>query len=138
MSRILSIDYGLKRTGLAVTDPLQIVATGLATVETRLLISFLKDYFLREPVELIIVGEPKNLDNTDTDATALVLAFIRQLGLQFPEIPVKKVDERFTSKLASQSIRQSVAKKKDRRNKGLIDEVAATILLQGYMTANNP
>ncbi|HET6769160.1 MAG TPA: RuvX/YqgF family protein, partial [Chitinophagaceae bacterium] len=97
MARIISIDYGLKRTGLAVTDPLQIIATGLTTVESRQLIPFLKDYFAREEVELIIIGEPKNWDDTDTHATPLVEKFIKQLHKNFPNIPIKKVDERYTS-----------------------------------------
>ena len=133
MSRILSIDYGLKRTGLAVTDPLKIVATGLGTVDSKEVIPFLKRYLQTEPVELIIIGDPKNLDNTATHATGLVAAFVKQLNQHFPDIPVKKMDERFTSKMALQSIRQSVMKKKDRRNKALVDEIAATILLQDYM-----
>ena len=137
MARILSIDYGLKRTGLAVTDPFQIVATGLATVETKDLLAWLKTYFQTESVELIIIGDPKNLDNTATHATGLVTAFVKQLTHHFPAMPVKKIDERFTSKMALQSIRESVMKKKDRRNKGLVDEVAATILLQGYLLQHN-
>ncbi len=137
MPRILSIDYGLKRTGLAVTDPFKILATGLTTVETKNLVPFLKDYLGRETVELIIIGEPKNLDNTATHATAPVKAFVKQLNQLFPHMPVKQVDERFTSKMATQSIRDSGAKKKDRQNKALVDEVAATILLQDYLLANN-
>lgn len=137
MSRILSIDYGLKRTGLAVTDPLKIVATGLGTVDSNGVIAFLKKYFQTELVELIIVGDPKNLDNTATHATSLVAAFIKQLNQHFPAMPVKTVDERFTSKMALQSIRQSVVKKKDRRNKALVDEIAATILLQDYLLQHN-
>jgi putative Holliday junction resolvase len=92
LARILSIDYGAKRTGLAVTDPLQIIATGLTTVESKRLIPFLKDYFAREEVELIIIGEPKNWDDTDTHATPLVEKFIKQLQKNFPSIPIKKVD----------------------------------------------
>ncbi|MBE7173787.1 MAG: Holliday junction resolvase RuvX [Williamsia sp.] len=133
MPRILSIDYGLKRTGLAVTDPFKIVATGLATIESKEIIPFLKNYLQTEAVELIIVGDPKNLDGTATHATGLVNAFLKQLAQHFPAVPVKRVDERFTSKMAQQSIIQSVAKKKDRRNKALVDEIAATILLQDYM-----
>ncbi len=133
MARILSIDYGGKRTGLAVTDPLQIIATGLCTMETKNLIAFLKDYFLKETVELIIIGMPANLDDTDTHATPLVKNFIRQLQKNFPSIPVKEMDERFTSKLASQAMLQMGLKKKQRRNKGLIDEIAATMMLQEYL-----
>lgn len=137
MPRILSIDYGLKRTGLAVTDPFKIVATGLATVESKEAIAFLRNYLQTEPVELIIIGDPRNLDGTATHATGLVEAFVKQLTQHFPSIPVKRVDERFTSKMAQQSIRQSVAKKKDRRNKALVDEIAATILLQDYLLQSN-
>ena len=133
MPRILSIDYGLKRTGLAVTDPLQIIASGLATVESKQLINYLKDYFKREQVELIIIGEPKNLDDTDTHATHLVEAFIKELQKNFPQIPVKKVDERFTSKMAKDAMLDMGLKKMQRRNKALVDEIAATILLQEYM-----
>ncbi|MES1218754.1 MAG: Holliday junction resolvase RuvX [Bacteroidota bacterium] len=133
MSRILSIDYGLKRTGLAVTDPLQIIATGLTTVESQQLIPFLKDYFLREPVELIIIGEPKNWDDSDTHATPLVEKCIKSLQKNFPSIPIKKVDERYTSKMAKQSMIEMGMKKQQRRNKALVDEIAATIMLQEYM-----
>lgn len=133
MARILSIDYGLKRTGLAVTDPLQIIATGLATVESKQLIPFLKDYFAREEVELIIIGEPKNWDDTDTHATPLVEKFIRQLQKYFPNIPIKKVDERYTSKMAKDAMLEMGLKKMQRRNKNLVDEIAATIMLQEYM-----
>ena len=138
MPRILSIDYGLKRTGLAVTDPFKIIATGLTTVESSELIAYLKKYFAQEAVELIIIGEPKNLDDTDTHATPLVTACIAELKKHFPQVPVKKVDERYTSKLAVQSMVQSGMKKKDRRNKALVDEIAATIMLQEYLQHNNP
>lgn len=133
MARILSIDYGLKRTGIAVTDPLQIIATGLTTVESRQLIPFLKDYFAREQVELIIIGEPKNWDDTDTHATPLVEKCIKELEKNFPAIPVRKVDERFTSKMAKDSMLEMGLKKKQRRDKALVDEIAATILLQEYL-----
>jgi len=133
MSRILSIDYGAKRTGLAVTDPLQIIATGLTTVESKQLIPFLKDYFAREEVELIIIGEPKNWDDTDTHATALVEKIIKQLEKNFPKIPIKKVDERYTSKMAKDAMLEMGLKKMQRRNKKLVDEIAATILLQEYL-----
>ena len=131
--RILSLDYGKKRTGLAVTDLLQIIATGLCTVETPNLLAFLKDYFSKEKVELIIIGMPANLDDTDTHATPLVKNFIKQLQKNFPAIPVKEIDERFTSKLASQAMLQMGLKKMQRRNKALIDEIAATMMLQEYL-----
>lgn len=133
MARILCIDYGKKRTGIAVTDPLQIIATGLTTVDSHLLISFLKKYFTEEPVELIVIGEPKNLNDTDTHATPLVYEIIKKLEKEFPAIPIKKVDERYTSKMAKQAMIDMGMKKKDRRNKRTVDEIAATIMLQEYM-----
>jgi|SRR5665213_972510 len=133
MPRILCIDYGKKRTGIAVTDPLQIIATGLTTVDSPALISFLKDYFKQEEVELIVIGDPKNLDDSDTHATPLVKEVVKRLEKEFPKIPVKKVDERFTSKMAKQAMIEMGMKKKDRRNKRTVDEIAATIMLQEYM-----
>jgi putative Holliday junction resolvase len=133
MSRILCIDFGKKRTGIAVTDPLQIIATGLTTVDSHELISFLKKYFQQEEVELIVIGEPKNLNDSDTHATPLVNAIIKKLEKEFPKIPIKKVDERFTSKMAKQAMIDMGMKKKDRRNKRTVDEIAATIMLQEYM-----
>jgi putative Holliday junction resolvase len=138
MARILCIDYGLKRTGLAVTDPLQIIATGLTTIESKQLIPFLKKYFIKEPVELIIIGEPKNWDNTDTHATPLVEKCIKELQKNFPAIPVKKVDERYTSKMAKQAMIEMGMKKTERRNKSLVDEIAATMMLQEYLRTTNP
>ena len=136
MPRILSIDYGGKRTGLAVTDPLQIIATGLTTVESKQLIPFLKDYFVKEEVELIIIGEPKNWDDTDTHATPLVNKCIKDLQKNFPSIPIKKVDERYTSKMAKDAMFEMGLKKMQRRNKKLVDEIAATIMLQEYLNTN--
>jgi len=133
MARILSIDYGLKRTGLAVTDPLQIIATGLTTVESPKLIPFLKDYFKKESVELILVGEPKNWDDSDTHATPLVKDIVRRLQKEFPSIPLRMVDERYTSKMASRAMIDMGLKKKQRQNKALVDEIAATIMLQEYL-----
>jgi putative Holliday junction resolvase len=133
MARIIAIDYGLKRTGLAVTDPLQIIATGLTTVESPKLISFLKDYFKKETVELILIGEPKNQDDSDTHATPLVKQVIIHLQKEFPAVPIKTVDERFTSKMASRAMIDMGLKKKQRRNKALVDEIAATIILQEYL-----
>ena len=137
MGRILSIDYGSKRTGLAVTDPLKIIATGLGMVETPKLMAFLKDYIKREEVERIIVGMPTNWDDSDTHATPLVKRFIQTLTKNFPQIPIIEVDERYTSRMASQAIHQMGLKKKDRQAKGLVDEVAATIMLQEYMQRGN-
>lgn len=133
MARIISIDYGLKRTGLAVTDPLQIIATGLTTVESKKLIPFLKNYFSKEEVELIIIGEPKNWDNSDTHATPLVERCIKELLKNFPTIPIKKVDERYSSKMARDAMIEMGMKKKQRRDKKLVDEIAAIIILQEYL-----
>ncbi|HEX5555170.1 MAG TPA: Holliday junction resolvase RuvX [Chitinophagaceae bacterium] len=135
MPRILAIDYGKKRTGLAVTDPMKMIASGLKTVPSHELIPFLKDYFSREAVERIIIGDPKNLDGSATDATALVAECMRILKKNFPSIPLVKIDERFSSRLATQSIRDSGVKKKGRQDKALVDEVSATILLQDYLQA---
>lgn len=133
MPRILAIDYGKKRTGLAVTDPLKIIATGLTTVESGKLILFLKNYFATEQVERIIIGEPKNLDDSPTHATPLVEKCIGDLEKNFPGIPIERVDERYTSKLASRAMLEMGLKKKQRRDKALVDEIAATILLQDYL-----
>ncbi|ACU59399.1 Holliday junction resolvase RuvX [Chitinophaga pinensis] len=133
MARILAIDYGKKRTGLAVTDPLQLIASGLTTVATHDLIPYLKKYLAQEAVELFLIGEPKNLDGGATHATPLVVECIRILEKNFPQVPVKKVDERFTSKMAFQTMIDSGLKKKDRQNKGLVDEISATIILQEYL-----
>ncbi|HEU4553377.1 MAG TPA: Holliday junction resolvase RuvX [Chitinophaga sp.] len=133
MGRILAIDYGKKRTGLAVTDPLQLIASGLTTVLTHELVPYLKKYFAQETVSEIIIGEPKGLDGNPTDATALVTECIRILKKNFPDMPVKKIDERFTSKIAFRSMIDSGLKKKDRQNKALVDEVSATVLLQEYL-----
>lgn len=133
MARIICIDYGLKRTGIAVTDPLQIIATGLTTIPSQELIKFLKEYFSKEEVELLLIGEPKNWDDTDTHATPLVHNIIKKLKKEFPTLPIKTVDERYTSKMASQAMLDMGLKKMQRRNKALVDEIAATIMLQEYL-----
>jgi putative Holliday junction resolvase len=133
LPRILAIDYGLKRTGIAVTDPLQIIATGLLTVESKQLIPFLKDYFARETVELIVIGEPKNWDDSPTHATPLVERCIKSLQKNFPAMPIQKVDERYTSKMAKDAMLEMGLPKMKRRNKALVDEIAATIMLQEYL-----
>ena len=133
MARILAIDYGGKRTGLAVTDPLQIIATGLATIESRELITYLKNYFSSEQVELVIIGLPKNWDDSDTHGTPLVEKTIKQLKKEFPSMPLKTVDERYTSKMAKDAMLEMGMKKKDRRVKGNVDIIAATIMLQEYL-----
>lgn len=129
----MAIDYGLKRTGIAVTDPLQIIATGLRTVESPQLIAFLKEYLRAETVELILIGEPKNWDDSDTHATPLVREIMKRLQKEFPGIPLRPVDERYTSKMASRAMIDMGMKKKQRRNKALVDEIAATILLQEWL-----
>lgn len=136
MPRLLAIDYGKKRTGIAVSDPLQIIASGLTTVETPTLISFLKKYFHENEVELVLIGLPKSLRNDDTHATPLVEKFIVVFKSSFPNMPIQTLDERFTSKMAFQTMIDSGLKKKDRQNKALVDEISATILLQGYMSGN--
>jgi len=133
LPRILSIDYGSKRTGLAVTDPLKIIAAGLAGLHTKDLENFLTDYLKKEQVELVIIGHPTNWDNSDTHATPLVQAFINRFKKIFPNIPIQKVDERFTSKMAVESMVQSGMRRKDRQNKNLVDEIAAIIMLQEYL-----
>ena len=133
MARILSIDYGGKRTGLAVTDPLQIIATGLETIDSKELIPWLKKYFLQEAVELIIIGLPKNWDESDTHGTPLVQAAIKKIQKEFPAMPLKTVDERYTSKMAKDAMIEMGMKKKDRRDKKNVDVIAATIILQEYL-----
>ena len=133
MARIIAIDYGGKRTGIAVTDPFQIIATGLTTIDSKELIPFFKKYFLENEVELIVIGEPKNLDDSHTHATPLVNKAIKELQKEFPLIPLKTVDERFTSKLAKQAMLDMGMKKKDRRDKRNVDVIAATIMLQEYL-----
>lgn len=138
MARILAIDYGGKRTGIAVTDPMQIIATGLTTIASHELIPFLKKYFSQEAVELVIIGLPKNWDESDTHGTPLAEAAIRRIQKEFPLMPLKTVDERYTSKMAKDAMLQMGMKKKDRRDKKLVDEIAATIMLQEYMQSINP
>jgi putative Holliday junction resolvase len=133
LARILAIDLGKKRSGLAVTDPIQIIATALDTVDSNELIGYLKKYMAKEPVEKIIIGYPLNFDDTPTDATPLVDKFIIKFGNVFPNIPVEKTDERLTSKIASQAISGMGLKKKDREKKELIDTVAAVMMLQEYL-----
>jgi putative holliday junction resolvase len=134
MPRILSLDYGVKRTGIAVTDEMQIIASGLTTVPSETLITFLKDYFSKEKVEKVIIGEPKQMDGTPSESAPIINKFIKTFTMTFPEISLDRVDERFTSKMAFQTMIDSGLKKKQRQNKGLIDEIAATIMLQDYMS----
>lgn len=137
MARILAIDYGGKRTGLAVTDPLQIIATGLTTIDSKELIPYLKNYLTTEEVELIIIGLPTNWDDTDTHATPLVKAAIKKLKKALPAMPIKTVDERYTSKMAKDAMLEMGMKKRDRRVKGNVDIIAATIMLQEYLQSHS-
>lgn len=133
MARVLAIDFGKKRTGIAVTDELQIIASGLTTVNTDELIPFLKKYTSTENVELFVVGKPKQLNNTDSESEVLIIPFLEKLQKELPNIPLKRIDERFTSKMAFQTMIDSGLKKKQRRNKALVDEISATIILQSYL-----
>jgi putative Holliday junction resolvase len=133
MAQILAIDYGKVRTGLAVTDDMQIIASGLTTVPTKELLEFLKTYTNKEAVELFLIGEPKQMNNEASESEALIAPFISQLRTFFPQIPIKRVDERFTSKMAMQTMISSGLKKKQRQNKALVDEISATIILQSYL-----
>ncbi len=137
MARILALDYGKKRTGIAVSDPEKIIARGLDTVETKELIGYLKQYFKDEPVEKVIIGYPLNMDNTPTDATPLVEKFIGKYKHVFPHIEIVTVDERLSSKMASQAISGMGLKKKEKERKELIDTVAATILLQDFLESRS-
>ena len=134
MARILALDYGTIRTGIAFTDELQIIASGLTTVDTKKIFSFLTTYLKNEHVELFVVGEPKQMNNKVSESEQFILPFIEKLKSTFPKIPIKIVDERFTSKLAFQSMIDSGLKKKQRQNKALIDEISATIILQTYLS----
>jgi putative Holliday junction resolvase len=133
MGRIVAIDYGQKRTGIAVTDELKIIATGLTTVRSMDLMEFLKDYVKNNVVECFVVGEPKQMNYADSESAVYIEPFVKQLKLTFPGIPVERADERFTSLLASRTIREAGLKKKDRQDKALVDTVSATIMLQSYM-----
>ena len=133
MARILSIDYGKKRTGIAVTDPMKIIANGLTTVPTHELVGFLKNYFQKEAVEKVIIGLPKQMNNQPSENMRYIEPFVAQFKKLFPDIPIEYFDERFTSALAHRSMLEGGLKKKDRRNKELVDEISAVIILQGYM-----
>ncbi len=133
MARLLAIDFGTKRTGIAITDEMQIIASGLTTVSTKDLISFLKDYFAIEDVELIIIGEPKQKDGTHSDVEVCIKNFILKLVKAFPTLRIERMDERFTSKIALKTMIESGLSKKKRQNKSLVDEISATIILQDYL-----
>lgn len=133
MGKALGIDYGAKRTGIAITDATQIIASGLTTVATHTLIDFITDIVVKENIEYFVFGEAKNLDGSSTDSTGHINGFIKRLKQQYPSIPVYQIDERFTSKIAKQSILASGVRKKGRQNKALVDEVSATIILQNFL-----
>lgn len=133
LSRILAIDFGEKRTGIAVTDELQIIASGLTTVVTEELISFLENYFKEEDVELVIIGEPRRMNNENSTLEILILEFIKKFESKFTNMPIKRIDERFTSKMAFQTMIDGGLKRKQRKDKGLIDKISATIILQSYL-----
>lgn len=132
--RILAIDYGLKRTGIAVTDEMQIIASGLTTIASETALNFLKDYFAKEKVERVLIGEPKQMNGLPSESAPLIEAFIEKFKIQFPDMQLERVDERFTSKMAFQTMIDSGLKKKQRQDKALIDEISATILLQDYLS----
>jgi len=134
MPRILSIDYGIKRTGLAVTDELQIIASGLTTIPSSEVMFFLKDYFSKENVAKVLIGEPKQMNGQPSQSAPIIEKFVDDFKAIFPEIKVERVDERFTSKMAFQTMIDSGLKKKQRQNKALVDEIAATIMLQDYLS----
>lgn len=133
MGRILALDYGKKRTGIAVTDELRLIASGLTTVPTKELILFLKDYLNAEKVDILVVGEPKQMNNTPSESEQHIQPFLVELAKYFPTITIERQDERFTSKMAFQSMLDSGLKKKQRRNKALVDEISATLILQSYL-----
>jgi len=137
LGRILAIDYGQKCVGLAVTDELKMIANSLGTVHSKDVLTFLKDYFSKENVETIIVGEPKQMNNTESESSKFIEPFVRLLKKTFPSIPVKRVDERFTSKMAFQTMIDAGLKKKDRQNKALVNSISATIILQSYLESMN-
>ena len=134
MSRILAIDYGIKRTGIAVTDELQIIASGLTTIPSETAIAFLTNYFSKESVSKVIIGEPKQMNGAPSESTPIIEKFVAAFKTAFPEMNIVRVDERFTSKMAFQTMIDSGLKKKQRQNKALLDEIAATIMLQDYLT----
>ena len=134
MGRILAIDYGVRRCGIAVTDPQRIIASGLTTVETPRIMDFLTDYCSREVVDTLVVGEPKHWNNTPSESAQYIEPFVKTLAQRFPDKEIKRVDERFTSKIAFQAMIDGGLKKKKRQDKALIDEVSATLILQTYMS----
>jgi putative holliday junction resolvase len=136
MGRILAIDYGTKRVGIAVTDPMKIIATGLNTIHSKDVLTFLEDYFKREPVELVVVGEPKTMMNKNSSMTPHINGFLKKLRQKFPELIIERVDERFTSRIAQRAMLEGGLKKKDRQNKETVDKISAVLILQTWMEMN--
>ena len=137
MPRILAIDYGQKRTGIAITDEMQIIASGLTTIPSETAIDFLKDYFSKENVEKVLIGEPKQMNGQPSQSTEVIEKFVTKFKTNFSEMAIERVDERFTSKMAFQTMIDSGLKKQQRKNKALIDEISATIMLQDYLLRNH-
>ena len=137
MSKAIGIDYGKKRVGIAISDSLQIIASALTTIDTSDIFIFLDDLFKKQEIDCFVVGEPKNLDGTPTDSTVITKEFVAKLSKKYPHISIKRIDERFTSKIAKQSILDAGIKKMKRRDKALVDKVSAAIILQSYLDANN-
>lgn len=135
MSRILAIDYGLKRSGIAITDPLRLIASGLTSVKTSDLITFLTDYFIEEDVDLVVIGLPKQMDNSSSESEPAILKFIAHLQNKFQDLKIVRYDERFTSKMASKAMISGGLKKSKRREKGMLDKISAALILQGYMAS---
>lgn len=133
MARILALDYGTKRTGVAVTDEMKLIASGLATVPTAEIFMFLEKYFANENVELVVVGEPKQMDNSASQSEVNIQGFLKKFTVKFPDMKLVRMDERFTSKMAFQTMIDSGLKKKKRKDKALVDEISATIILQSYL-----
>jgi len=134
MGRILAIDYGMKRTGIAVTDDMQIIASGLTTIASETALNFLADYFAKQKVERVLIGEPKQMNGLPSESAPLIEVFVEKFIAQFPDMQLERVDERFTSKMAFQTMIDSGLKKKQRQDKALIDEISATIMLQDYLS----
>lgn len=138
MARILALDYGTRRTGIAVTDPLQLIASGLTTVQTADLWGFLAQYFKEEDVERIVVGEPRQMDNTPSEVEGAIGKFLIEFSKRYPNVPVSREDERFTSKMALRSMIEGGMKKKKRRKKEALDEISATLILQSFLSRKTP
>ena len=138
MARILALDYGTRRTGIAITDPFQLIASGLTTVPTDDLWDFLEQYLREEDVERIVVGEPRRMDNTPSEVEGAISTFLKELSKRYPKLPVSRQDERFTSKMALRTMVEGGMKKKKRRQKETLDQISATLILQSYLSRKTP